>query len=46
MNSETSSGLGGLMKPVQNVAQKASKAQKVKSIKVKVKFGDKKFGAK
>lgn len=46
MNGNTSAGLGGLMRPVQNVAQKAAKAQKVKSIKVKVKFGDKKFGAK
>lgn len=35
MNSETSSGLGGLMRPV----QKAAKAQKIQAIKVKVKFG-------
>ena len=34
------------MRPVQNVAQKASKAQKVKSVKLKVKFGDKKNAAK
>lgn len=46
MNSETSSGLGGLVKPVANMAQKASKAQKVKSIKLKVKFKDQKPGAK
>ena len=32
--------LGGLTKPVSDLSQKTAKAQKVKSVKLKIKFGD------
>lgn len=38
----TLGGLGAALGPVADVAKKTAKAQKVKSLKVKVKFGDKK----
>lgn len=34
--------LGGIVKPVTDLAQKTAKAQRVKSIKLKIKFKDKK----